>query len=163
MRKNAKEAMIQAVRDGEPMVKERRPEHELESQELQDQILNPAFHEIEVDGKTFKLPTEFTLADIFRKRVLDNVKFFLNLYMSELQRFRGTVSLDANDPLQVGILQKPSIMMALEELLATVTKKPLVNFEGKLDEVAAMNTVIWLMKVTERYLKLKNGEPEPGK
>lgn len=162
MAQSRKQQLIKAASEGQapPKVAEK-PENELETAEKQQQILNPDKFELTLaDGVKIELAKDITVGDLIGKnKTLNAIRFFYFLMRSEIQKIRGLDNVDANDPLFVGILFKPSIQNAIEELLAVATKKALSVFEGKLDDTATLEAFRWVIHMMTVSTS-GNGEPE---
>jgi len=160
MARSTKAQMIQARAEGKPLPKNEPEEelHELEKQEVQDDILEPTSAEIWFGDEALYLPYEFTLKDIYRNKILNTVRYFYLLMQSELKNIRGAQALAPSDPLMAGILFKPSIQNAMAEMLAIVTKRPIEFFEAHLDDKSTVDVFRWLVKVLTKPSS-SSGEP----
>ena len=122
--------------------------HELDKAEVQDDILQPTSTEIVlVGGKLIYLPNEFSLDEIFNAKVHRTLFYFYSVYKSQLDYVRGSRVVDGSDSLITGILFKPTIISAMEEMVAEVTKLPLSTIIDRLDNVAVLKTFAWVIKM----------------
>ena len=158
-----KQDYIQSKATGEPLPPAPEVVPEMEQAEVQEAILNPEKFMLHLNDNTaVELPYVITLGDLLnRNRTLSGIRFFAYLLRSEIKKIRGTDELDINDPLFVGILYKPSMQIAMEELLSTATKKPIHAFEGKLDELGTLDCFRWVMEMLKKSVgSLKSGASE---
>lgn len=153
--------MIKARAEGKPLPQPTEEEvlHDLEKQEVQDDILQPTNAEIFFGDEPFYLPYEFTLKDIYRNKILNTIRYFYLLMQSELKNIRGGQPIANSDPLIAGILYKPSIQNAMAEMLSTVTKRPVEFFETNLDATNTVEVFKWLVKVLT-INTTSSGEPQ---
>ena len=158
-----KQDYIQSKATGEPLAPVESELDELEQAHVQEEILNPVTVELTLsNGEVLYLPTELSLKDIFRTKILNSLRYFYLLMQSELKHVRSG-EIDSDDPLVVGILFKPSIQNAMEEMLVAVLKKPLSHFEGQLDENGTLQVFTWVMKTLTANQSKGKVEQDPKK